>query len=216
MKISASDINNENFEVEVLLSEKEHELETGLISFSIGISRIIEEFTHQFAKSEEQATALANVIHDMVKDIINEYIDSGIFTEVAAACEEHQLYAYMKEIFEGWLEDKQKDQVELTEKFRDVDTMKFDVAIDGEHVTISLTNGDGSVREVLNTFPQALGQHSELLERSVSINYIIATVLSDLIFGDGEDNPIRKLCHTPGYADGGLMGMVKHLLASYA
>lgn len=216
MKFFASDIDNENFEIELSLSDKEHELETGLFSFSLGISRLIAEFTHMFAKSEEQATALTNVIDGMVKNMVNEYIDSGTFAEVAAIREEHQLYAYMEEIFEGWLEDKQKDQVELTEKFRDVDTMKFDVAIDGENVIISLTNGDGSVREVLNTFPQALVQHSELLERSVSMCYIIATVLSDLIFGDGEDNPIRKLCHTPGYADGGLMGIVKHLLASYA
>lgn len=215
MKIFASDINNENFEVEVSLSDKEHQLETGLFSFSLAISHLIVEFTHMFAKSEEQATALTNVIYNMVKDMVNEYIDSGTFAEVVTIREEHQLYAYMEEIFEGWLEDKQKDQVELTEKFRDVDTMKFDVAIDGENVIISLTNRDGSVREVLNTFPRAWVQHSELLERSVSMCYIIATVLSDLVFGDDENNPVRQLCHTPGYADGGLMGIVKHLLASY-
>lgn len=200
---------NEILDVHLLLDESEQQAEAGINSFSLGISRAIEQFLHQFAQTDAQATELDSCLNALIQNMVRQYID-GAFNAVVKLRQEKTIYPYMVQIFAEWIKNKQKKAGEICERFQDSDTLRFAVDLEENVFTIYLTNGDSSVCEPLESFSKSLiEEDTDLVERTVNASYLVALVLGALMFGDA--NPIRGLDDTPGYADGGLMQTIKDM-----
>lgn len=201
---------NEILDVHLLLDESERQAESGMNSFSLGISRAIEQFLHQFAQTDAQATELDSRLNVLIQNMVGQYIDRA-FNAVVKLRQEKTIFPYMVQMFAEFLQNKDKKADELIEKFQHADTLKFDIALEENMVTIYLTNGDSSVCEPLESFSKTLIEDADLFERTVNTVYLVALVLAALVFGDA-NNPIRALDDTPGYADGGLMQTIKNIV----
>lgn len=208
MKICASNKDKEFFEVQLDITQAEAKSVTKCTTqFSIGVSRLICEYIHNWCSNKEDPKVLLKVVLDTVNAMVQDYFESGTYEEVADARYEKKLYDFMEDIFQEYLNERNTTESEFLNLFNGWDTIKLDISLKDSNVFILITDKNGSQKFILETFEIGLTEDIEKIEKLTSFANIIATVLGDKLYGE-ESNPIRAAKNTEGFCDGGLISLI--------
>ena len=195
--------------IELSASEKGNLVHEGVATFSSCLAMLTAEFIQNSCQSVEQAKILFSVIHEMQRDMVEEYIISQ-FEDARELREEAELYAYMEDVFELFLGTANLTREQFLGKYKYSETLKYEPVITDNTVTVVLSNG--VVGDILCEFPISLIESDfDKYHRTICMAYIASIIAADLIFGDGDDNPIRQI--PAGDGDGGLNEKISHLLS---
>ncbi len=208
MRIIIDTEKDKNVSVEIDLTEEEKELKHGFFTYSLGISRATTEFLHLFARNKEQASAGYDMLTNIQKDMVNQYIDD-FFEEIAEGREEASLYRYMEDIFYAWLKTGKISMVDFQSKYARSTSLYMDIAETEGLISVVLSNG--KVADLLTEFPASIvTEDPARFEQNCAMSLIIATVAGDRILGE-DKNPIRA--NYEGI-DGGLCEKIVRMLNS--
>lgn len=215
MEFSASNMNNSAGTFDVRLSVTEESFEDATFFISMGLTRIITEFIVQFTDNKSQAKALHRVINKYTKHLVDDFISSGLYTQVKREREEIPVYKLLEKYFDTWLEEQGMSRQGLIEFFSGSKTLSLEPELKekmgietpaGEkEIVIYLSNGEKSLS--IQRFEKKMIFEKLELEAQMDKAYSIALVAGDLLMG--EENPIRAN-YTP--QDKGLIESIKKLI----
>ena len=209
MRLIADNNKKNYFDISIETSSEEvKNVSDCTLEFSIGLSRLINEYIHNWCKEKDDAVLLMDVILDTINTSVHDYFENGTFEEVTETREEHEIYAFMVDVFNHYLAANQKSEEDFLKSFQNFNTIKFVVVKTEDIISILLTNSDETLGVVLYTFRAELSKDDKELEKITGTGFIVATILGDKLFSE-DKNPMRSLKCTPGFADGGLVKLIQ-------
>ena len=203
MEFSASNIKNENYDVNLTLNEEENaDIKKAIFEFSCGLSCVVSKFITKHSDNEEQALKLYEIIKKICDDGVNEYLSTDVFSEIKELREEQEMYQIMVDTFDDWCENFAGiDKSDFLKLYSKTKSLELKPIVVKDEVSIFLV---GDNHEELLCSLSNFTENKEDFENNCIATYLIAVVAGDLIFGE-ESNPIRK--NYEGY-DGGLMDTI--------
>lgn len=194
--------------IELTDTEKEDFVHEGVGTFSLCLACLVGEFIQNACHTKEQAKALSSIIQEMQRDIVEDYIDT-LLEDILKTKEEAKIYSYMEDAFNIFLGTVNLTKEQFLQKYKNSKTLKCEPVIIDNVITVVLSNG--LVGDVLCEFPLTLIEEDpEKYHLTLFMAHIASTVAADLLFGDGEDNPIRQISTED--CDGGLKEQIIQLL----